>query len=191
MNESKADLRRCMNKLRTAQTADEIDEKSYAICEHIIRSTEFQSASVVLLYSALGSEVRLDRLIDYSCKHGKEVLLPVCGQGNTMYAYRVMPGTSLISGKYGIAEPDAAVCPQVSPDRIDYIAVPGVAFDRDMNRLGRGAGYYDEFLPQARNAVKVGIGYEAQIIDKVPTRAEDYRMDMLVCERGTIRGDVK
>ena len=65
------------------------------------------------------------------------------------------------------------------------MVVPGVAFDRKGKRLGRGKGFYDRFL-KSTNATKVGVGYEFQLIDEVPSEPHDISMDIIVTQKTTI-----
>ena len=66
---------------------------------------------------------------------------------------------------------------------IDLVIVPGVAFDRDGNRLGRGKGYYDRLLPRIPSAYKVGICFPFQIIEEVPAEPFDIRMDEIITQQ--------
>ena len=66
-------------------------------------------------------------------------------------------------------------------DDIDLVVVPGVAFDKNLNRMGRGKGYYDGLLPKIK-APKVSICFDFQIVDNVPVDNRDVIMDLVVCE---------
>ena len=66
---------------------------------------------------------------------------------------------------------------------IDLVIVPGVAFDRDGNRLGRGKGYYDRLLPRIPSAYKVGICFPFQIVEEVPAEPFDIRMDEIITQQ--------
>lgn len=80
-------------------------------------------------------------------------------------------------GAFHIEEPTG--CDKISPDEIELVIVPGVAYDRKGNRLGRGKGFYDRLLSETK-AAKVGIAYDFQIIDEVPCEAHDVSMDMVI-----------
>ena len=60
------------------------------------------------------------------------------------------------------------------------IIVPAVAFDFNKNRLGRGKGFYDRLLSQATNAIKIGVGYDFQIFETIPTEPHDIPMDIVI-----------
>ena len=79
---------------------------------------------------------------------------------------------------FGILEPVGEL--YTDYDSIDMIVVPGVAFDRQGNRLGRGRGYYDKILKETRAAKKVGICFDFQFVEEVPVDELDVRMDLVV-----------
>ena len=103
-------------------------------------------------------------------------------------AVAVVPYTgpeSVQTGAFGIIEP--IVTPQsVSIEReIDLIIVPGVAFDRQLNRMGRGRGFYDRLL-STLSVPKIGIGYSFQLLDQIPVEEFDKKMDLVITEREII-----
>ncbi|MGA2855030.1 MAG: 5-formyltetrahydrofolate cyclo-ligase, partial [Verrucomicrobiota bacterium] len=111
---------------------------------------------------------------------GKICALPFFYAATKSYsARRVQNLTADIStGKFGIREP-VANCPEIPPEKFDLILVPGVAFDWNGNRLGRGQGFYDRLLNKIRG-VKCGVGYDFQLIEKVPAEQHDARVNFVV-----------
>jgi 5-formyltetrahydrofolate cyclo-ligase len=97
----------------------------------------------------------------------------------------------LESGAFGIPEPHSEAGNKYEPDSCGetLVLVPGIAFDKGGNRLGRGKGHYDRFFADPRNqsCVKVGIAWELQIVDKVPSKSHDIPMDYIVHEDGSLR----
>ena len=67
-------------------------------------------------------------------------------------------------------------------EKVDMIVVPGVAFDRKRNRMGRGRGFYDRLLKSTPNAVKVGVAFDFQIFDAIPVEPFDVPMDVVITE---------
>ncbi len=86
---------------------------------------------------------------------------------------------------YGIADPVAEVFSR--NEEIDLAIVPGVSFDRQGNRLGRGKGYYDRLLPQLSAAYKMGICFSFQVSEALPTEEFDRPMDAVLTDEGWLR----
>lgn len=143
-------------------------------------------ASVVAGYWPFGDELDVRPLLRQLHERGDRLALPVCGPRGTPLTFRAWtPGSVLVPGRYGIAEPVAgqtALVPAV-------VLVPLLAFDRAGRRLGYGAGYYDRTLAGLREAgpvLSIGIAYSAQEVVRVPVGAHDERLDWIVTEREAI-----
>lgn len=184
--QSKKELRKAILEKRSAQGKEQIDKKSKAICSYILQSTLYKKAKYVMIFASMSDEVQTKALLDDVLQSGKELFLPYIidlteGQ---MEAAQVRDLSELVVGKYGILTPADDALHFTSPEEIDLILVPGAAFTRDKNRLGMGGGFYDRFLPQAVNALKVGLGFNFQLVDRMPVEAHDLKLDMLVTEDG-------
>ena len=107
----------------------------------------------------------------------KKIALPRV-DGNDLVLHWVAGPDDLVKGCFGILEPPAST-PVADPNKLDLILVPGVAFDRQGGRLGRGRGYYDRLLA-GTSAFKVGVCFDWQIVPEVPREAHDIRMDAVV-----------
>lgn len=84
----------------------------------------------------------------------------------------------MATGSSGIEEPTGEYFTDYAT--LDFIAVPGVAFDLKGNRLGRGKGYYDQLLPRIPSAYKAGICFPFQLVEEVPAESFDIRMDIII-----------
>lgn len=136
----------------------------------------FRAANTVLLYHSLKDEVDTHEFIK-KWSGEKRILLPVV-KGDDL-ELRIYTGPQDMKiGAYGIEEPIGETFTDYA--EIDFIAVPGVAFDREGNRLGRGKGYYDRLLPRIPSAFKAGICFPFQLIDQVPTEPFDICMDVII-----------
>ncbi|MDE6120259.1 MAG: 5-formyltetrahydrofolate cyclo-ligase, partial [Muribaculaceae bacterium] len=82
-------------------------------------------------------------------------------------------------GAFRIEEPDGT--DTVDIENIDLIVVPGIAFDRLGNRVGRGKGYYDRLLSRSR-AVTVGVCYDFQMVDEIDTDGHDIPVDFVIAD---------
>ncbi|MCD7938282.1 MAG: 5-formyltetrahydrofolate cyclo-ligase [Tannerellaceae bacterium] len=152
----------------------------------IIRRLEslplFHKASCVALYHALPGEVQTAELIEKWYPH-KTILLPAI-EGNDIRFYSYQGKEQLENGLYGISEPCRnGLCPPLQS--IDLAIIPGVAFDRNLNRMGRGKGYYDRFLTNL-TAPKIGLCFDFQLLDTIPTQPFDKKMDLIISEKGII-----
>jgi 5-formyltetrahydrofolate cyclo-ligase len=133
----------------------------------------------IAVFSALPGEVNLADLV---AKHsGLSWVFPRV-DGEELVFHRVKnPETDLLLGAFGIWEPSPTL-PVVTADEIDAFFCPGLAFDRQGGRLGRGKGFYDRALASARSsALKIGICFPCQIVPDTFCQAHDIRMDEVVC----------
>ena len=87
----------------------------------------------------------------------------------------------LTVGAYQIEEPTGELFTEY--EQIELTLVPGVSFDREGNRLGRGKGYYDRLLPKL-SSYNVGICFGFQISEKIPCESFDRKMDAVLSEKG-------
>lgn len=136
----------------------------------------FGAAKTILLYHSLKDEVNTHEFIK-KWSHDKRILLPVV-VGDDLELRLYTGPEDLKLGAYGIDEPTGTLFTDYAA--IDLIAVPGVAFDRKGNRLGRGKGYYDRLLPRIPSAYKIGICFPYQLVEEVPAEPFDIRMDEII-----------
>jgi 5-formyltetrahydrofolate cyclo-ligase len=88
--------------------------------------------------------------------------------------------------RHGFLQPHPKT-PQVDPEEIDILLLPGLAFDLYGNRLGRGAGYFDRLLPRCRNdAARVGVVPAALVVDLLPVEPHDVHVGVLATDEGMI-----
>ena len=137
----------------------------------------WQTAHTVLLYYSLPDEVDTHGLIRRWAGR-KQLILPVV-QGDDLELRRYTGDNTLQTGAFHIAEPTGP--PFTDYAQIDLAVIPGVAFDRQSNRLGRGKGYYDRLLPRLPDTYKIGLCLPGQLVDRLPAEAHDIRMDEVVC----------
>ena len=178
--QGKAEQRKAALAARRALSREQRCEASAAICAALLELPELRAAGTILSYSALGDEVDLAALTE---QLGARIALPRCLDRQTMEAR--IPTGPCKRGSFGIREPDPAASELVAPEEIDLVLVPCVAFDKNRNRLGHGAGYYDRYLPLCTRAKCIAVAVEAQRLPRVVTDAHDRRMDAVVTEKKT------
>lgn len=153
--------------------------KSNEIYNEIINCSEYLDAKTIAFYYSTEDEVDTENLIAYTFLKEKTVLLPRV-VGKQMVFLKVDETTKYQKSKFGIKEPISTE--EYDPSQIDLFIVPGVAFDIKGNRLGYGGGYYDRYLCLS-DAPKLGIAFEEQIINSIPTDENDIQMDIVQTEK--------
>lgn len=165
-------------------TPDNKARWSQAIVQRIQSLDSFAQAQRIGLYHALPDEPNLSFLLE-EFHHKKELFIPrVEGDDIAFYAYTGEKDLDR-HGAYGIAEPTADMSAAIDPSSLDLLLVPGVAFDRNGNRMGRGKGYYDRFLP-ATHAKLIGITFSYRLLDTLPTDPWDLPMHGIITDSETV-----
>lgn len=176
-----AELRAIIERKRRIYDAARASSDSTTIISHIEQLEIFRTAKVVLLYYPIRNEVDLRPLVD-KYQSEKLFLLPVIHRDH-MDICPYHKGDTLKLGHARVPEP------QSSPYRgkIDLILTPGVVFDKQKHRIGRGGGYYDRFLRRYRHAFALGVGYDFQLLDNtIPHTSRDKTLDGVVTPQHTI-----
>ena len=178
----KRSLRKAVLALRASLPPELRAEHSRAICRRLYEHPALAASERVMLYAAVGTEPDLTELAGLLSADGKRLYYPVCGAEGLMYAAAPDSPDAWRTGKYGIAEPDPERSSLISPETLDAVVVPCVAFDALHRRLGHGGGYYDRFLPRCTHAVKLAAAFEIQRTDAVPTETFDVAMYAVATE---------
>ena len=149
---------------------------------------ELAAAGAVALYAALPDEVPTRACFEGLRRRGLICAFPRVEGRGALGFYRVDAWEELRPGRLGIPEPPASA-PRSAPGPGDVVLVPGVAFDAQGHRLGRGAGYYDAAFPPgaASPPLLFGVAYEFQVVESVPHGSRDRRVDAIVTERAIRR----
>lgn len=181
-------LRREILARRDALSPQERREKSAAIAARLLELTALIEAECVLAFCSFRSEVETQALIATLLSQGKDVVLPkVNRQTRTLDLYTVCHlERDTAPGPWNIKEPLPACCELVSPRDLQFVLIPGVAFDLQGRRLGYGGGYYDDLLARLRPRLApeqlVAAAFELQIVPEVPARAKDIPVPFIVTE---------
>ena len=171
LKREKQEIRTLMQQKMLRLLPEEREETSAKLCEKIIKQEAFQKAKVIMMYYPIQKEPDIRPLME-KYKEEKVILLPVAHR-KTIEMRQYKGRESLHRGHFGIPEPTGAAY----AGEPDLIIVPGVAFDENCNRLGRGGGYYDRFLKHFRKATKFAVAYDFQLVKKVPMASFDIRID--------------
>lgn len=186
-------LRREVLARRDALPVEEVAALSRRITDRLLSLPTMPEAEAVLVYASFRSEVRTQPLIEALLQAGKQVLLPKVNRvTRTLDLYAVECWeTDLAPGIWNIPEPREDRCVLCSPRDLDFIVVPGVAFDDSGHRLGYGGGYYDDLLARSQHRLSPGqivaTAFELQLVGEVPAREKDIPVPYIATEQRLIR----
>ncbi|MBI2133133.1 5-formyltetrahydrofolate cyclo-ligase [Candidatus Woesearchaeota archaeon] len=157
-----------------------VHSRSLQVQKRFSGLVEYSEADTIMFYCSTGNEVETRKAIGDALKLKKRVVLPVCD----IYMRMMKPVQfgRLKKGPLGIPEPSGK---EINIDEIDIVVVPVVSFDEECDRLGRGLGYYDNFL-RGLKAVKVGFAFDCLKTDNVPREDHDIQLDKIVTESRVI-----
>ena len=183
---TKPDLKRrlCAERIQMPERA--VREKSLRIYRRLIDMPAYQLARCIACYVSIKNEVDTRTVIQKAIGGGKRVGVPVTRADRGMDFQAIAGLSDLRPVHYGLREPVPNPKMVLLPHTIDLILVPGIAFDRLGHRIGSGGGYYDRFLVRTE-AVRIGLSYGFQIIDRVPAEPHDVKMDLIITENEVIR----
>ncbi len=181
----KKEIRTNIKTQRDNLTKDWIEENSAKICAQIIETEEFQNAQNIGIYLALNGEVELNALIKFCRENQKKIFVPIYDSNEKICFMSEWPESSeLKNGQWGVLEPENAVA--AKPDEIEIMIVPGVAFDFDCERLGRGGGYYDRMLAESKS-YKIGVAFQFQMFESLESEEHDIAMDLVITNNNIYR----
>lgn len=168
-----------MRERKRAVPPEEKLRRSRVIQQRLEQTPQFAAAKVVLLYWSMSDEVQTHEMVEQWYRQ-KTVLLP-CVDGDDLRLRQYTGPECMVSGEqFGIGEPTGEEWTDLAA--VELIAVPGVAFDREGNRMGRGRGFYDRLLKSTPNATKIGLAYDFQMMDAIPTEPHDVKMNLVITD---------
>lgn len=184
MSVDKSTLRHRCRDQRLALRPEIRTQATRCICDAVSQLTEFEAAPIIALYAAADGEVDLRCVFDRARAQGKSCFFPAVHHGDMVF-YPVADWSDLQPGRYDILSPkdNGAV---LDPQHCALIVVPGVAFDRQGNRLGRGKGFYDRYLPTV-GGLRVGVCFDCCRVEALPHEPHDVGMDVVITESGILR----
>jgi len=192
----KSTLRRDARRRLAELTPDQVQRRSGAVCHRLIESGIIPPGATVMLYLPVAgsAEVDLAGVALWVASQGGRTCWPrVDWESATMLPVHSPPDEVRAEvRRHGVPEPAAGT--PVPPEELDAILIPGLAFDAAGGRLGRGAGFYDRFLAPLRRPTDTsgrssaprpwfcGVGFEEQIVPRVPMLAHDVRLDAIATD---------
>ncbi|HOO76986.1 MAG TPA: 5-formyltetrahydrofolate cyclo-ligase [bacterium] len=185
----KAELRRDLLARRCSLSPEENAVKSKRIASKLLGLPEFGTSRTVFIYSATGSEVKTESVMLTALKLGKRVAVPAIDLSGRLLRPVLIsdPARELDDRCRGCPQPPPGSCVEVPAEEVDLAVVPGVGFDGRGARLGRGGGYYDEFLGHWPRIFRVALAFQCQIVDRLPVSGHDQPIDVLITENRVVR----
>ncbi|MDB6066825.1 MAG: 5-formyltetrahydrofolate cyclo-ligase [Pedosphaera sp.] len=180
MSSTKAELR---DQIRLALKGMSPAEKASASIQIVVRLEQqplWREAKSILFFAPIAEEPDIWRLADDALKAGKTVTLPRYDREQKGYvACHIRDiDRDLQSGQFGIREP-GETCARISLNQLDLILVPGIAFDLNGHRLGRGKGFYDRMLAVLKGPT-CGVAFDQQIVTGIPVEPHDIRLSCIL-----------
>lgn len=167
---------------------EEILEKSRSITKKVIELQEWKDASCIFAYMDFNKEVMTGELIETAWKQGKRVAVPKV-KGKKMTFHYITEFNQCETSNFGIAEPVEGLPEADTTDAL--IIVPGVAFDKDLHRIGYGGGYYDRFLSVHNELPTAAVAFSWQLMEEIPSEPTDIKPNYLITEHDIYRKEVE
>lgn len=171
-------LRKEIKYLKSELSPADRKNRSDIVMQKIEDSVFFKKAATIFIFWSMADEIDIkDLIIKWADR--KKFILPAIN-GDELHLKEFTGVHKLKNGDiYSIPEPDGI--PFHDLDSIDLAIVPGIAFDKDNNRIGRGKAYYDKILSKLKGkAHLIGVCYDFQIVEKVPVEPHDIKMDGVI-----------
>jgi len=169
---------------RNSLGVKEIAQKSNAIKEKLFLLQEFKESKKIMVYAGVKNEVQTGKIIEEALALGKIVAVPQTDfEKKEMRAVQISSLADLKETKFGLLEPESGK--EIPAKELGLIIVPGIAFDLKGTRLGYGRGFFDRFLRKT-NGKKIGLAFECNIEEKIPSSAHDVQMDKIITEKRII-----
>ncbi|NLK63755.1 MAG: 5-formyltetrahydrofolate cyclo-ligase [Tissierellia bacterium] len=180
--ERKKELRKKILSIRNNMLKEEVENNSNVIMKKVIRLETYRQSKVIFIYMDFNNEVVTSNLIRHMLSGKKRVVIPYTDTINTVLIPSEITGEAdLKQNSFGYYEPKHIL--PVSIEEIDLVIVPGIVFDKNLNRIGFGKGYYDRILRKLKpSAKKIAVAHDFQVLEEIPSEEHDVKMDMIITE---------
>ena len=159
--------------------------------ESLLNWEVFKKAGVIHIFISMPDEPDTRPIIEHCWSSRKKIAVPVVLPDTfELFHSEIKSFDDLDYGMHGTQEPSPKRQKKINPESFDLVIVPGVAFDRQGGRLGHGKGYYDRFLEQA-SAFRLGLTFNCQLLETVPTELHDVPMNAILTESGIVQTNAR
>lgn len=170
---NKNEIRKIIKNKRESLDKNYIEIYSKEITENFIKTSLYQNANTIMSYIPIKNEVDTSFINKKILEDNKTLILPSIIND---IVYPKLYNENFINGKYDIKEPTG----DIFTGKIDLVIVPGVAFDKNKNRIGFGKGYYDKFLQNHLSSIKISLIYPFQLVEKIDNEKHDIKLDYII-----------
>ena len=176
--------RRTLLARRDAMSLAALEVASAQIAASVELLLADKPVGVLGLYAAKGSEVTTAQIDASARAHGWTIVYPRVVGDATALAFHEATRAALVPARFGLHEPHGDVRRRELSD-ISVFLIPGIAFDRAGGRLGWGRGHYDATLAEAPSALRIGLSFECQLVDRTPREPHDAILHFIITEAAT------
>ena len=176
-------LRSTMRQVRANTSAHFRSVSSHQICNKIKTLEAYRKAKHLALYFSSHGEIDLTSLWKTAPLHGKQCYFPLVNNDLTLAFLPATPATPFKTNRFGILEPEVALDKAISPEELDLIIMPMVAFDIRCMRVGMGSGSYDRTLAHNKKTTLFGVAYQFQRIEFINSQPWDVPLDAVITEK--------
>lgn len=180
----KKQIRQSMKERTDRLTEKDRQAESRSVCRRVLENLP-ESARVICAYYPMPTEVDIIPLLEQLLERGCDIYLPRT-EGKSFLFRQVQSLEDLVPGPFGILEPDADAA-ELELEDTEYALIPGIAFDHEGNRLGRGNGGYDKWINALKSSTDIaetwGLCFDCQLVNGIPMEAHDEKVDALVTPR--------
>ena len=181
MSENKNDIRLTMQSVLKQKSDEDCHSEGELVAKRLAEFASIKYADTVMVYLPIIGELNLMPLIQSWIDESRIVASPIVDWETKTMKAGLLSGTSeddLVQDRYGIRNPAKFV--PIPHDSIEVVIVPGVAFTNKGVRLGRGGGYYDKFLEACSPPIILGVCFDEQVVDVLPSEDHDVRMTAVI-----------
>ncbi|MBN1298589.1 MAG: 5-formyltetrahydrofolate cyclo-ligase [Actinobacteria bacterium] len=183
-SEEKKQIRQAIQEKRNSMEKETRLAFSEEIANKFLALQQYRDTRSILIFYPFRSEADSTFIIKRALKEGKKIILPkVKGKELELY-YINDTGSQLEKSRMGIMEPVDNLCSKAAVEDVDIAVIPGLCFDKNMNRLGFGGGFFDRLIPMLpANIKKIAICFDLQVLDNIPVEKHDKKIDMIITEK--------
>ena len=178
----KNQLKESILEKRNSLSEEEILVKSSQIKNNLFNLSQYKKSKTIMFFVSFKNEVDTHEMVKEALRN-KTIVVPKVAH-HEIEPSVIIDFDNLITGKFGVLEPIETM--NIANKNIDLILVPGIVFDENGHRIGYGSGFYDKFLAKVPKAIKIGLAFDFQVVDKIPREMHDVLVDMIVTEKRVV-----